>query len=136
MEGLQPGSPLLDYTTRSRKISNIKPCPNWDLVKRGDLSDEEFLSRYLMLTGGVKPVREQMLNSPQRRLIPESAWEDLVTFAILRAVTTWKGNGDGRCPLKNYAWVLLRNTAIQWWQKNKGGILDAVELDRQFLEDD
>jgi hypothetical protein len=81
-------------------------------------------------------VKEQMINSPQRRLIPVSAWEDLVEFSVLRAVTTWKGNGDGKCPLKNYAWVLLRNTAIQWWNKNKTGILDCIELDRGFMQDE
>jgi hypothetical protein len=129
MEGLQPDSPPLP-TARSRKISNVKPCPNWQLIKRGGLSDAEFTERYLMLS----VVRVQMLKSPQRRLIPEYAWEEIVEFSILRAVTTWKGNGDGKCPLKNYAWVLLRNTGIQWWNKNKAGILDSVELDRSFME--
>jgi len=131
MLGLQTDSPPLP-TTRSRKISNIKPCPNWQLIKRDHLTDQEFLERYQMLS----VVKEQMLNSPQRRLIPVSAWEDLVEFAVLRAVTTWKGNGDGKCPLKNYAWVLLRNTAIQWWNKNKTGIIDSIELDRGFMQDE
>ncbi len=131
MLGLHHESPPLP-TTRSRKISNVKPCPNWQLIKRDHLTNQEFLERYQMLS----VVKEQMLNSPQRRLIPVSAWEDLVEFSILRAVTTWKGNGDGKCPLKNYAWVLLRNTAIQWWNKNKSGILDCVELDRGFMQDE
>ena len=131
MLGLQHNSPQLP-TTRSRKISNVKPCPNWQLIKRDHLTDQEFLERYQMLA----TVKEQMINSPQRRLIPVSAWDDLVEFSVLRAVTTWKGNGDGKCPLKNYAWVLLRNTAIQWWNKNKIGILDSVELDRGFMQDE
>jgi hypothetical protein len=131
MLGLHHDSPPLP-TTRSRKISNVKPCPNWQLIKRDHLTDQEFLERYQMLS----VVKEQMLNSPQRRLIPVSAWEDLVEFSVLRAVTTWKGNGDGKCPLKNYAWVLLRNTAIQWWNKNKTGILDCIELDRGFMQDE
>ena len=131
MLGLQADSPQLP-TTRSRKISNVKPCPNWQLIKRDHLTDQEFLERYQMLA----TVKEQMINSPQRRLIPVSAWEDLVEFSVLRAVTTWKGNGDGKCPLKNYAWVLLRNTAIQWWNKNKTGILDCIELDRGFMQDE
>jgi hypothetical protein len=131
MLGLQADSPQLP-TTRSRKISNVKPCPNWQLIKREHLTDQEFLERYQMLA----TVKEQMINSPQRRLIPVSAWEDLVEFSVLRAVTTWKGNGDGKCPLKNYAWVLLRNTAIQWWNKNKTGILDCIELDRGFMQDE
>lgn len=131
MLGLHAESPPLP-TTRSRKISNVKPCPNWQLIKRDHLTDQEFLERYQMLA----TVKEQMINSPQRRLIPVSAWDDLVEFSVLRAVTTWKGNGDGKCPLKNYAWVLLRNTAIQWWNKNKIGILDSVELDRGFMQDE
>jgi len=131
MLGLRADSPQLP-TTRSRKISNVKPCPNWQLIKREHLTDQEFLERYQMLA----TVKEQMINSPQRRLIPVSAWEDLVEFSVLRAVTTWKGNGDGKCPLKNYAWVLLRNTAIQWWNKNKTGILDCIELDRGFMQDE
>lgn len=129
--GLQQDSPPLP-TTRSRKISSVKPCPNWQLIKRDHLSDQEFLERYQMLHS----VKKQMLASPQRRLIPVSAWEDIVEFTVLRAVTTWKGNGEDKCPLKNYAWVLLRNTAIQWWNKNKMGILDCVELDRGFMSDE
>lgn len=131
MLGLQTDSPPLS-TKRSRKISNVKPCPNWLLIKRDHLTDQEFLERYQMLA----TVKEQMINSPQRRLIPVSAWEDLVEFSVLRAVTTWKGNGEGKCPIKNYAWVLLRNIAIQWWGKNKDGIIDSVELDRGFMQDE
>ena len=154
MLGLHTESPPLP-TARSRKISNVKPCPNWSLIKRtGDLteeelrrvhefteeelrqrgyiSDTEFKARYDML----RTVREQMIKHPNRRLIPISVWDDLVEYAILKAVTTWKGNGDGKCPLKNYAWVLLRNTAIQWWNKNKMGVLDCIELDRGFMQDE
>lgn len=93
-EGLQPNSPLLP-TNRSRKISNTKPCPNWATIDRGGLTDEEFTTRYLML----QPVRPKMMAPHHRRLIPETAWEELVEYAILKAVTTWKGNGEGKCPL-------------------------------------
>lgn len=130
-EGLQPNSPLLP-TNRSRKISNTKPCPNWATLDRGGLTDEEFTTRYLML----QPVRPKMMAPHHRRLIPETAWEELVEYAILKAVTTWKGNGEGKCPLPHYAYRILRNTGIQYWTKNKGGLLDALELDRGYMQDE
>lgn len=129
-EGMQPDSPPIPLA-RSKKISNVKPCPNYQLIRRDHLSDEEFTTRYLML----ETVRDQMLASPQRRLIPVVAWDDVVHYTILKAVTTWKGNGEGLCPLKNYAWRILRNTSIQYWNKNKPGILDSKELDRGFMSD-
>lgn len=129
MYGMQPNSPPIS-TRRSRQISNVKPCPNWSLIDRGSLTDDEFVTRYNMLS----VIRPKMLAPHHRRLIPESAWEDIVDYSILKAVTTWKGNGEGKCPLPHYAFRILRFTAIQYWHKNKAGILDSVELDRSYME--
>ena len=120
--GLQPGMELVG---KSRDISNTKPVPNWDLIDRSHLSDDEFLSRVLML----EKVQDQMLKSAQRRLVPESDWENLVLYSVYKSATTWKGNGEGRAPIKNYAWRILHNISCQWWKKYKHTILDSVCLD-------
>jgi hypothetical protein len=114
---------------RFRGITDTKACPNWDLIDRSQISDEEFLERW----DNLSKVHTQMLNSPQRRLIPETAWDSIVLFSLLRAITEWKGNGEGKCPLKNYAWKILGYTSIQWWTKNKKSILNSIELDKSFM---
>lgn len=128
--GMQKDSPQIQIGwakgTRVRDVTSFVPCPNWGLIDRGGISDEEIQQRTLML----ERVRVQMTSSPKRRLIPVSAWDELVSYSIWRAVTTWKGNGEGKCPLKNYAWRILHNAGIQWWGKNKHTILDCHELDR------
>jgi hypothetical protein len=130
IEGMHALSPPLP-TARSRKISNVKPCPNWDLISRGGLSDQEFTDRFNML----RDVRPKMMAPHHRKLIPEHAWEEIVDYSILKAVTTWKGNGEGLCPLPHYAYRILRNTGIQYWHKNKEFLLDVLELDRNFTQD-
>jgi hypothetical protein len=131
MTGMDPHSPVIGHN-RSRKISNIKPCPNWDTIDRSGISDQEFLDRYRML----QTIRPKMLSPHHRRLIPETAWEEIVDYTIYKAVCTWRGNGDGKCPLPHWAYRILRFTAIQYWNRNKTGILDSFELDRQFMESD
>lgn len=128
--GMQPDSPdiIINGSTRVPSISDRKPYPNWSLIDRGAMTDGEIYQRFLMLD----QVKAQMISSPQRRLIPPWAWDELVEFSIWRAVTTWKGNGEGRCPLKNYAWRILQNTGRQYWKRNKHMILDCHELDRPY----
>jgi hypothetical protein len=129
MNGMNADSPPVGKS-RSRKISNIKPCPNWDTIDRSGISDQEFLDRFRML----ETIRPKMLAPHHRRLIPENAWEEIVDYSIYKAVCTWRGNGDGKCPLPHYTYRILKNTGIQYWNRNKRGILDAFELDRHFME--
>jgi hypothetical protein len=114
---------------KPRGVTDTKPCPNWDLINREGIDDGEFLERWDHLSS----VYTQMLKSPKRRLIPETAWDSIVLFSLLRAITEWKGNGEGKCPLKNYAWSILNYTSIQWWTKNKNGIINSVELDKAYM---
>lgn len=110
-----------------RKISDNVPFPNWgNLVRPSGLTDEDYYQRWLMLTDKrVKPnVRDQMLASPNRKLIPVNAWEDLVEYAIQRAILKWDPTRAKRCPLKNYAWQHLSWVSRGWWLRNKHLILD------------
>lgn len=119
---------------RSRAITDTVQCPNWRLIKRHDgLSDADMASRYHMLSGHVY---KQMMSDTHRKLIPPCHWEEVVLYSIYRAITEWKGNGDGKCPLPHYAFAILRNTSIQYWNHNQRGIIDAVELDKPLMEPD
>lgn len=131
-EGMQANSPLLSIGRPSldRKVTNRTSIPNWNLINREHLSDEEFTQRWLMLGS----VYHQMVTSERhRRLIPLIDWEGICQYAILKAICTWKGNdkstGDPRCPIKNYSWAILHWTSVQYWKLNKHSILDRLELD-------
>lgn len=121
---------------RKNKISDNVPYPNWgNLVRPGDLTDADYYQRWLMLTDKrVRPnVRDQMLASPRRRLIPVNAWEDLVEYAIQRSILKWDPGREKKCPLKNYAWQHLGWVAQGWWLRNKHLILDE-KMSEQMTE--
>jgi len=103
-----------------RRITDTKSVPNWGLIDRSHLTDDEFTSRILMLDR----VSKQMRASKQRRLIPEDDWEDLVLYTVYKSACTWEGNGEGRAPIKNYAWRILHNISCQWWKKYGRSVID------------
>jgi hypothetical protein len=114
---------------RTKKITEFKSYPNWDLLRRPEgLRDEDIASRYLYLTTGKPDIYQQMIQSSRRKLIPESQWEELVRFAMYRAILKWDPDRDKKCPLKHYAWRHLNWVAAGWWLRNKHTILGTVSL--------
>jgi hypothetical protein len=118
---------------RQPGVTNLISIPNWKLIYNGQgLSDDEITQRWAM----IRTFHSQMIYSPRRRLIPVSIWDELVEYASWMAIYRWKGNGTGKCPIKNYTWVILVNLGRSWWARHKHEILNQVELDKQLPEDD
>jgi hypothetical protein len=123
--GMKPDSPHLSGTSRARDITSRVPIPNWQLIYNGQgLSEDEIMQRWAM----IQTFHTQMINSPRRRLIPQSVWDELVEHSSWMAIYRWKGNGVGKCPIKNYTWLILKNIGIAYWDRHKHEIL-SIEID-------